>query len=170
MRFFLGVLVTIAVLALGGLAFVWSGIYNVAAALPHQPLVFWALDTTKRNSVEARASALAAPEDLGADRAARGFGDYDEMCVLCHGAPGVEPTEWGKGLRPEPPDLQDEVARWTAPELFWILRNGIKMSGMPALGPTHSDEDLWNVVAFLQTLPDMTSEEYARQRQNAQSQ
>lgn len=44
-------------------------------------------------------------------------------CVLCHGAPGVERTEWEKGMRPMPPPLAEEATHWSSAELFWIVRH-----------------------------------------------
>src|SRR2546423_13483863 len=69
------------------------------------------------------------------------------MCVQCHGAPGRDPGIVGKGLRPPPPVLSEAVRPWDRAELFWIVKNGIKMTGMPASGPTifgfwwHSSSD-----------------------------
>lgn len=85
---------------------------------------------------------------------------FDDMCVQCHGAPGKDPSIVGKGLNPPPPWLPGTVQRWTRAELFWIVKNGVKMTGMPAFGPTHSDEDLWLLVAFLQRLPNIKPEEF----------
>jgi mono/diheme cytochrome c family protein len=62
-------------------------------------------------------------------------------------------------MYPQPPVLTDSAKEWSAGELFWIIRNGIKMSGMPAW-PGRSDDDLWNIVAFLQKLPGMSEQDY----------
>jgi mono/diheme cytochrome c family protein len=82
------------------------------------------------------------------------------MCVTCHGAPGVEASEIGTGLYPAPPDLQAEAAEWSDTELYWTIANGIKMSGMPAFAPTHEPDELWSLVAFVKTLPNVTPETY----------
>ena len=73
----------------------------------------------------------------------------------------IIPVDIGKGLNPEPPYLSDTVSRWTAPELFWIVKNGIRMTGMPAFGGTHSHAELKAAVAFIQRLPTMTPAQYA---------
>ena len=67
-------------------------------------------------------------------------------------------AEWASGMRPNPPSLSEHAAHWNAAQIFWIVKHGIKMSGMPALGSTHKDEELWNVVAFVGQLPAMTPE------------
>src|SRR5262249_49344791 len=77
----------------------------------------------------------------------------------CHSAPGVGSGELAKGMYPQPPVLTDAASLWSSGELFWIIRNGIKMSGMPAW-PDHSDEDIWNIVAFLGRLPGMSNKDY----------
>jgi cytochrome c len=87
---------------------------------------------------------------------------YNEACVYCHGAPGKDPTDIGKGLNPEPPYLPDVVARWSSAEPFWIAKNGIRMTGMPAFGSTHKDEEIWKVVAFVQRLPMVTEGDYVK--------
>jgi hypothetical protein len=73
----------------------------------------------------------------------------------------------GKGLNPEPPYLADTVGRWTNAQLFWIIKNGIKMTGMGSYGAVHKDEEIWNLVAFVQRLPKMTPEQYGQMEQQA---
>jgi hypothetical protein len=87
-------------------------------------------------------------------------GRYPYSCRV--GAPGKDPTAIGKGLNPEPPYLPYVAARWSSAELFWIAKNGIRMTGMPAFGSTHKDEEIWKVVAFVQRLPKVSEEEYAK--------
>jgi mono/diheme cytochrome c family protein len=53
------------------------------------------------------------------------------------------------------------VQRWSDAELYWIIENGIKMTGMPAFGPTHSKDELWGMVVFVKGLPNLKPEEYA---------
>jgi mono/diheme cytochrome c family protein len=90
-----------------------------------------------------------------------GLGHYREMCVVCHGAPGVPKSEIGMGLNPDPPDLAHEGAEQAPARLFWVLKNGIKMTGMPSFGMTHTDEQLWAMVAFLKQLPKLNPQQYA---------
>jgi mono/diheme cytochrome c family protein len=109
-----------------------------------------------------RASGIAAPRQASEEEVREGFRFYSEACVYSHGAPGKEPTDIGKGLNPEPPYLPDVAARWSIAERFWIAKNGIRMTGMPAFGPTHKDEEIWSVVAFVQRLPKVSEEEDAK--------
>jgi len=114
--------------------------------------------------VARRAEGLTAPE-FSEEQVQEGFGIYDEMCTQCHGGPGVTRSEWAEGLRPMPPSLVQAGQHWSAGEVFWILRNGIKMSGMPALGPTHNDAELWSIVAFVEQLPELDADAYSRLRE-----
>lgn len=144
-----------------GLAFVFSGVYDVSASGPQSPLLHWVLETTMERSVAVRAGELPGP--LPADEAAlsHGLEHYRAMCVVCHAAPGVDRNELAEGLNPLPPRLQRAAANWTDAELFWITKHGIKATGMPAFGETHSDEELLQIVAIVRRLPDLSEDEYA---------
>jgi len=153
------ILLLVLLTAIGAIALLWSGRLDVSAVNPPSPLVEWAMHSVMQRSVRAHASGIQPPTNL-ADRAAQGASDFDEMCVQCHGAPGKEPGEIGRGLHPRPPSLTDAAPRWTSSELFWIVKNGIRMTGMPAFGPTHEDNRIWAIVGFVQQLPTMTPAQY----------
>jgi mono/diheme cytochrome c family protein len=152
----LAVLVAIGV----WLAVVYSGAYNVAASDPHSDAVRWTLDTTMRRSVQSRAGEVELPEEFPEDAIAQGARKYAEYCAHCHGAPGQEPAEWSRGMRPEPPHLTEAATEWSAEEIRWIVENGIKMSGMPAFG-THEAEEVLAITAFVQELPGLSAADYA---------
>ena len=155
------VLLALLVIALiAGAAIMFSGVVNVAATNPHNPITAFVLSTAMDNSVRHHAKGIKAPPLDDPRMVMDGFRNYREMCVGCHLAPGVATTEIRKGLMPEPPKLQDEVEEWSPAELFWIIKNGVKMTGMPAWGPTHSDQKIWAMVAFLEKLPHMKAEQY----------
>jgi mono/diheme cytochrome c family protein len=65
------------------------------------------------------------------------------------------------------PDLSEAVSDMTTGQMFWIIKNGIKMSGMASYGKVHNDDEIWNIAAFVQRLPKMTPEEYNRFAQNS---
>jgi mono/diheme cytochrome c family protein len=148
--------------AAGALVFVAVGAYNVAATAPHTPLARWLLNATQKRSVATRADEIGPPPSVDSAMVQHGFEEYREMCVACHGAPGIQRGTLGKGINPEPPDLAEETPEWSDRELFWITKHGIKLAGMPAFGVTHSDEELWGIVAFLRRLESMSPEEYRR--------
>jgi mono/diheme cytochrome c family protein len=156
------VVVVEAVLIVGGfLVVMYSGIYNVAASNPDPAVMDWALGTISDRSVENHASGIPTSPTFESPDLAVGYDHYSEMCVFCHGAPGVDPSDAVKGMNPNPPDLMESVTDMTPSQVFWVVKNGIKMTGMPAFGPTHDDQTLWNIAAFVKGLPAMTPEQYA---------
>jgi mono/diheme cytochrome c family protein len=164
MRTLITVVVVLAVLCLLAVITAFSGWPDVAATSKHNPMVRWFLSTTSEHSIAAHAKGLVPPVDYGsAAQVGMGLRVYADDCVICHGAPGIEPSDLGKGLLPHPPDLHhlDEPQEHTPERTFWVVKHGIKMTGMPAFGPTHSDAELWAVTAFVQALPNMSAEEYA---------
>ncbi|HEY7215301.1 MAG TPA: cytochrome c [Thermoanaerobaculia bacterium] len=163
MKTVLKLLGLLAIIILAVLLFIFSGCYDVAASKPDAGLIAWALETTQSRSVHRASESLEGqvqvPRLDDPQRLQTGFIHYDEMCVTCHGAPGVKVSEIGQGLNPFPPELTrgggDEPL-----ETFWIVKNGIKMTGMPAFGVTHTDDEIWAIVAFVSRLPKLSPEEY----------
>lgn len=155
-----GGLGTIALLTAAALAVVWSGAYNVAATEPHTSPVRWMLDTALQRSVRQRAGdgAAVAMDDA---RLASGARAYRAMCQHCHAAPGVERASWAEGMRPKPPKLAEAASRWSVEEIRWIVEHGIRMTGMPAFGPSHSAAETREIAAFVSQLPRMTPARYA---------
>lgn len=158
-------LATVVGAAVFGSTVVFGGVYNVAATTGHAKPLELVLRKTMESSVERYARTITRPEDVDLqDRAyaARFFNHYDAACATCHGAPGRDPDPW-MVIYPSSPLLTDRavVGRWSDEQLFWILKHGIKDTGMMALGPTHSDADIWGVTAFVRQLPKMSPAEYA---------
>lgn len=138
---------------------IWSGAYNVAADAPHIRPVHALLDIARERSIRTRANRLTVPVGLGTEAQIReGAGNYDAMCVACHLAPGVSRTELSRGLYPAPPDLTANTVDQA--EAFWVIKHGIKASGMPAWGLSMGDEYIWNMAAFLQELPGLDAKAY----------
>lgn len=162
-----GLVLVVLLLAVGGLGFVYSGVYDVAASRPHTRAERWFLRTVMERSVRAHVEEVPDPPAENDELLATGFHHYDEMCVVCHGAPGVERSEIGEGIEPEPPDLADVADDWALPEIFWITSHGIKMAGMPAFGPTHSEDEIWGISMFTKRLPQIDAAGYARLRREA---
>lgn len=155
-----GALGVLAIAGVVGLVVVYTGAYNVAATEQHASFTRWAFDTTFRNSVETRAEGVVAPETISAAQRATGAAEYKEYCQHCHGGPGVERAEWAAGMRPRPPHLAEAAAQWEMAEVYWLVENGVKMSGMPAFGPGHDAQTLWGIAAFVKELPALTPEAY----------
>jgi mono/diheme cytochrome c family protein len=167
MRFIWGFLAALILIVAGALAVTYAGAYNVAANIPDTGFVKWLLSTNMQRSVARHAGSIGAPAQMSDQQAKDGARIYKETCVYCHGAPGIDPGDIGKGLNPEPPYLPDTVGRWTSAQLFWIIKNGIKMTGMASYGAVHKDEEIWNLIAFVQRLPKLTPEQYGQMEQAA---
>ena len=151
---------SIALAAGAGLAFIYSGVYDIAATTPHFGVTHRVLRTVMEQSIKRQARDVKVPELDDPEKVHMGFRNFHAMCVTCHGAPGAEATEISKGLYPAAPDLAEAAKAWTPAELYVIIKRGIKMSGMPAWEPTHSGEEIWAMVAFLKLLPTMPAKEY----------
>lgn len=162
MKILSGVVIALVILLAAFLIFIYSGWYNVSALNEESGLMKWVFKTTKNNSIDSRIGNIVVPDLNDTLKIKEGFEHYKAMCESCHGAPGKEETELSKGLNPPAPYLVDEAKETDARELFWVTKNGIRMTGMPAWGKTHTDEQIWNIVAFMKKLPDMSAEEYEK--------
>ena len=161
MKIFLAFLIALGLLLSGTAAFVWWGGYNVAATVPHWKITRWFLEEVRERSISVQSKGLVVPSLKDPKLIEIGLLHYHSMCRLCHNAPGYSQTEINQGLNPRPPDFTRKDIEWASEaELYWVIKNGIKMTGMPAFGPTHSEDELWGVVAFLKKLPSLKPEEY----------
>jgi len=140
---------------------VGTGAFDVAASTPHWSVTTKLLQVVRDRSIAVRAAEVTPPGNLeDRVRLVEGVVHFQAHCAICHGAPGVEPSEIAHGMYPSPPDLSRAAMERSSAEIFWIVKNGIKMSGMPAWGG-HGDERLWPVVALTAKLPTMTAAAYA---------
>ncbi len=147
--------------------FVNSGLYNVSTMSPDPGFLHWIFSRTSDNSAEHYSKGIAVPSLTDSSMVVEGYGHYHEMCVTCHGAPGVDRSEIGQGLYPHPPDLAHSANEMGPGRLFWVVKNGIKSTGMPGFGKTHSDQKIWAIVAFLEKMKNMTPQEYASMQKTA---
>jgi mono/diheme cytochrome c family protein len=169
MRFVQGFIAALILLAVAAVAIAYSGVYNVAADAPGVQPLEWLLATTSQNSVGAHAKGIEPPAQLSDQQARAGLKIYRDTCVYCHGAPGQDPGDIGKGLNPEAPYLPDVVGGFSSAELFWIIKNGIRMTGMAAYGKVRSDDEIWSLVALVQRLQNMTPDQYKQMEQSVAS-
>lgn len=157
----LAIIIVLLLMVVGVFLYVvFTGSYDVTAVKPHGKLFTWAASKTVDNSVRRNAKGISVPPLGSIAQIATGFLHYHEMCVVCHGAPGIPHSEIGEGMYPPPPDLQEAVKDWTPAELYWIIKTGFKDSGMPAFSPTHTDQELWAMTAFALRLPTMSAGQY----------
>jgi cytochrome c553 len=144
-----------------------SGAYNMAATEKHWVITEKIIEWVRENSIEARARDLEVPPLDGAELLSKGAGDYNAMCTTCHLAPGLKPTELSIGLYPQAPifhqrepiiDQTEKLGRARA--YFWVIKNGLKMTAMPAWGLSHDDDTIWAMAAFVLKISSMTPEQY----------
>ena len=147
--------------AVGG-GVVYFGMYDVTATSPHTTPVHHLLDVALTRAVKMRSADIVPPELDAAERIQNGSRLYRAHCAQCHGGPGVAPQPYALGLNPAPAALVATALARTAAEIFWVTRQGIKMTGMPAWQYRLTDDEIWDVVAFLRVLPGLSADAYRR--------
>ena len=166
MNFIKHAIITLLTLfVIGCLAF-WalalSGRMNVSAEGTHWPITDRLLETVRVNSVARRASDFSPdlPDLVDTDLLYEAVVGFEDMCAACHTPPGGSPTALARGLNPPAIDLTEAARKRSPAELFWVTKHGIRMTGMPAWGPTHSEEELTPVVALITRFPDFADHDY----------
>lgn len=141
------------------LVFIYSGIYNVAATKQHTAPVYWAIHTAMIHSVRRRADEVPPmpPPTLLFEQGSR---LYQSHCAQCHGGPGVAPEPFAMGMTPVPLSLVQTAREWAVSEIYWAVKHGIKMTGMPAWEFRFNPTELWSVVAFVTCLPALSPKNY----------
>ncbi|MGQ0544623.1 MAG: c-type cytochrome, partial [Betaproteobacteria bacterium] len=166
MKVFFSGTIFLALLGLGAAAFVRLGFYDISATDQHLAPTYWLLDTGMKYSVRRRAKDIAVPDLLDDKKISQGLALYRRHCEHCHGAPGVAPAPFALGMTPAPVPLVHTARAWRPAEIFWVVKEGIKMTGMPAWKHRMSDEEIWTVVAFLPAMARMTPQQYKQQESN----
>lgn len=155
-----GCLLAATLLGLTAAGVIRAGWYNVSALEQHWQAIYTVLEVTKRYSVRHHASDITAPPMTTA-MMQRGVTVYRQHCLACHGASGVAPADIGLSMQPLPGPLVHMTQQWTPAEIYWIVDNGIKMSGMPAWRYRLSQQDMWAVTALVTRLPGLSPQDYA---------
>jgi len=165
MKTFLATIGLLAILgAIFAAAFFLGGFFNVAANQMDPDIVNRVLEDVRQASIARRATDQppAPLEDAATVQA--GARAYSQRgCVSCHGGPGADWAKFSEGLNPGPPDLKDVANDLSPQEIFWAVRNGIKMTGMPSFAasdPPVPDQEIWTIAAFVKKLPDVSEEDY----------
>ena len=157
----LTLIITFVILTGSFLIYIASGEYDVSQTVHHNGLTKWVIQTVKHNSINGRLKEIQVPAMNDSAAFITGFVHYNEMCVMCHGAPGIKPEEMAEGLYPKPPKFYKSEDMPDTAEAFWIIKNGIKLTSMPAYGPTHDDKKIWAITDFLlNKMNKMSPDEY----------
>jgi mono/diheme cytochrome c family protein len=163
-KILLTILACVVAGAFGVVGFIYSGFYDVSALQPDNALVAWVVHTTSNRSVNARLGGITVPsglDKLGAIQV--GSRLFAENCTVCHGGPGLKSTNIAQGLNPEPPNLFGATRRPDSAENYRFIKYGVKMTAMPGFGPTLTDDQVWQLVAFLGAAPGMTPAAFTAQ-------
>jgi cytochrome c553 len=142
------------------LAIAYSGIFNIAASAGHPAWLEWLLMLGKERSVIVNSKPVDVPELNFAELVPLGAAHFQGGCATCHRMPGQLLNPVYDQMLPLPPDLTIHAPMWTREQLFWMVRNGIQFTGMPAWSGHDRDDEVWAVVAFLEALPSMKPEDY----------
>jgi mono/diheme cytochrome c family protein len=152
--------VAVAIALIGAAGFAALGVYDIAATEQHTRPVYLLLEVAMRQSVRFHARGVVPPPLDDPARVRLGRATYAENCVRCHGAPGVAPESFALGMTPSPANLAYAAREWPAGQLFWSIRHGMKMTGMPAWEFRLGDDQIWAIVAYLQFMPGESPEDY----------
>ena len=148
--------------AIGAAVYFFGGLYSVAASAEEPAFVKWALVKVRQSSIERHAKdqpAISLDDPATVQAGARAFSERG--CMNCHGGPGVNWAKFSEGLRPDPPDLKDLADEISPPQLFWVIKNGINMTGMPSFGAIEvPDREIWTIVAFVKKLPSVSDDDF----------
>ena len=159
-RFFLGLCLGFLLTVGPALLLLTLGSLNVAATKDPGPVEMKIMPWVRDRSIHKRAAAVSNPFAHDPAVLPLGMEFYRESCVMCHGAPEVDVTAFAEGLNPAPPPLEDEeILRLSDGEIFWVIKNGIRMTGMPAFEDAYESEEVWQIVAYVRHLPEITEEE-----------
>jgi len=158
------------ILAICAGIYFFGGYYSVSAAEADPPPVKWMLQQVRTASIEKHAI-FTPPKPIDdpalVKAGARAFAQRG--CANCHGGPGVGWAKFSEGLRPDPPDLKDAAKALTAPQIFWVVKNGINMTGMPSFGAIKaSDDEIWSIAAFVKQIGSVSPEDYKAWSEAAQ--
>ncbi|MFK5984824.1 MAG: cytochrome c [Pseudomonadota bacterium] len=153
-------LISISLILILVFSVIWFGFYNVSAKDKHFALTTHLLELVRTRSIDARTSDIKVPDLTDHELIKAGAKNYAEMCTTCHLAPGMEMTEINQGLYPRPPVFSDKDYQNSPAAQFWVIKNGLKMTGMPAWSPPHTDEQVWAMVAFINKSKQLTATQY----------
>jgi mono/diheme cytochrome c family protein len=139
--------------AIGAAVFFFGGYYSVAASEEDPGFVNSVLIKVRSASIARRGLATSPVnlDDGGIVRA--GAQKFSTLgCVDCHGAPGADYEKFAEGINPGPPDLVEDEIPTEPGQLFWVIKNGIRMTGMPSFAKAAKDDEIWSIVAFVRKL------------------
>ena len=149
-------------ISIAAAVFFFGGYYTVAGTMEDPAAVTWALTRVRTASINRHATDKPPASFNDAATVQAGAKAYAALgCENCHGAPGVKWQKFSEGLHPDPPDLKDVAGELSPAQLFWVIKHGINMTGMPSFEQAGArDDQIWAVAAFVKKLPDVSEADY----------
>ena len=140
----------------------FGGYYSVAGTAEDPAAVTWALTKVRVASINRHATDVPPASFSDTNMVQAGARAYaSNGCANCHGAPGVMWLKYSEGLHPDPPDLKKVAGDLSPAQLFWIIKNGINMTGMPSFELAGvKDDEIWSIAAFVKNLPTVSEADY----------
>ncbi|MBA3311664.1 MAG: c-type cytochrome [Planctomycetaceae bacterium] len=154
------VVIVLALLAVGGAIGAASGVIPIAASSGHWPITEWFLKFSMSRSVATHSIGIEAPPLDDPRLVLMGAGHYETACRSCHGSPALHHPRVAAAMTPHPPYLPPRVGTWDPEELFYIVKHGVKFTGMPAWPAKHRDDEIWAMTAFLLEFPKLDPDGY----------
>jgi mono/diheme cytochrome c family protein len=125
------------------------------SALPDPGFLETSIATKVKDWLTARSAQAVARPSIQDDAAAvsKGKALYGMQCAPCHGQGGHNPTPIGQAMYPRAPDLGSGVVQNLSDrELFWTVKNGVRLTGMPGFARLDTDREIWQLVFFIRSL------------------
>lgn len=144
----------------GGFLVAASGVVPISASSGHWAITAWLLHFSMQRSVDTHTLTIKTPPLNNERLVDKGAGHFGLNCSPCHGSPQLQQPRIAAAMTPHPPYLPPQISTWEPRELFYIIKHGVKFTGMPAWPTQNRDDEVWAVVAFLQRLPDLDTAGY----------
>jgi mono/diheme cytochrome c family protein len=142
--------------------YLFGGFLDIAANRPHFDIVTWSLEKIRMASIARHATeqpTVTLEDPAIVQAGAREFSEHG--CVNCHGAPGATWAKFSEGMTPSPPDLAEIAKERTPAEIFWVVKHGLKFTGMPSFAAIEvKDDEIWKIVAFVKKLPNVSEADF----------
>jgi cytochrome c553 len=159
-RWILTAAALLVLLPVGGFLGAASGVVPIKASSGHFAITEWFLQFSKRRSLATHTLGLELPSLDDRALVLKGAGHYETGCRPCHGSPELRHPRVARAMTPPPPYLPPQIAKWEPEELFYIVKHGIKFTGMPAWPAQQRDDEVHAMVAFLLAFPALDAGAY----------
>ena len=144
-----GVVVTLLAIAVGVFVVAELGLYPIGADSPPGSLERALAGRAMDRYAEKHKPAGDNPVQITSDNLTEGAKEYEEHCAFCHGGAKAKISPMQDKLNPPAPQLIDRIPHDDEAWLFWVIKHGVRMTGMPAWDGILSDEEIWKIIAFI---------------------